>query len=151
REDATKESDFTYDDEDEGDEENDWDGEIEWTEQDEAEAIAEGDVPMRGAAYLDFLNKEAQKFGSFAGDDDDEELDEESLLETPLDKVETLRPVQAKHATRKPQLYESLTNILNEEEKQVIQAVFHEAEAKALAAANEEAAKAANLQANGGQ
>lgn len=30
---------------------------------------------------------QAQKFGSFA-DDDDDELDEESLLETPLDKVE---------------------------------------------------------------
>ena len=31
---------------------------------------------------------QAAKFGSFAGDDDDDELDEESLLETPLDKVE---------------------------------------------------------------
>lgn len=30
---------------------------------------------------------QAQKFGSFA-DDDDDDLDEESLLETPLDKVE---------------------------------------------------------------
>lgn len=31
---------------------------------------------------------QAQKFGSFAGDDDDDEIDEESLLETPLDKLE---------------------------------------------------------------
>lgn len=30
---------------------------------------------------------QAQKFGSF-GDDEDEEIDEESLLETPLDKIE---------------------------------------------------------------
>ena len=31
---------------------------------------------------------QAQKFGQLAEDDDDEELDEDSLLETPLDKVE---------------------------------------------------------------
>jgi hypothetical protein len=31
---------------------------------------------------------QAQKFGSFADEDEDDELDEESLLETPLDKVE---------------------------------------------------------------
>jgi len=31
---------------------------------------------------------QAQKFGSYGGDDDEDELDEESLLETPLDKVE---------------------------------------------------------------
>ena len=40
------------------------------------------------AAYLEFLNEEAQKFTSVADDDDDDELEEESLLETPLDKVE---------------------------------------------------------------
>lgn len=87
REDATKESDFTLDDEiDDDDEENDWDGEVEWNEE-EVEGALEGDVPDESAAYLEFLNKEAQKFGSFA-DDDDDEMDEESLLETPLDKVE---------------------------------------------------------------
>jgi hypothetical protein len=59
REDATKESDFTYDDEgEEDDEENDWDGEVEWTEGDELEGAAEGDVPDESAAYLDFLNQE---------------------------------------------------------------------------------------------
>lgn len=106
REDATKESDFAFDDEeDEGDVENDWDGEIEWTDQDEVEAAPDGDVPDESAAYLEFLNQEAsprprcsiryssdgwgqaQKFGSFA-DDDDDGMDEESLLETPLDKIE---------------------------------------------------------------
>jgi intracellular sulfur oxidation DsrE/DsrF family protein len=50
-----------------------------------------------------------------------------------------------------PQLYENLTNVLNDEEKQVIQSVFHEADVKAVAKANEEAAKAAALQANGAQ
>lgn len=87
REDATRESDFTLDDEgDEDDEENDWDGEVEWNEEEVEEAV-EGDIADESAAYLDFLNKEAQKFSQFA-DDDDDELDEESLLETPLDKVE---------------------------------------------------------------
>ena len=84
--------------------ENDWDGEVEWTDQDEVEGAPDGDVPDEGAAYLEFLNQEvspsvgcfprfansfdqAQKFGSFA-DDDDDGMDEESLLETPLDKIE---------------------------------------------------------------
>ncbi|KAL2856557.1 armadillo-type protein [Aspergillus pseudoustus] len=151
REEATKESDFVYDDEEDEDEGNDWDGEVEWTEQDEAEAGPEGDIPDESAAYLDFLNKEAQKFGSFAGDDEDDEIDEESLLETPLDKVEPyglFKQVFLGLQQEQPQLYDNLTNILNAEEKQVIESVFHEADAKALAAANDEAAKAA-AQANG--
>jgi hypothetical protein len=87
REDATKESDFTLDDEDDDDdEENDWDGDVEWDEN-EVEAALDDDVADESAAYLDFLHQEAQKFGSFA-DDDDDDMDEESLLETPLDKVE---------------------------------------------------------------
>lgn len=87
REDATRESDFTLEDDGEEDEDNDWDGEVEWNEE-EAEEAVEGDVADESAAYLEFLNQEAAKFGSFADDDDDEDLDEESLLETPLDKVE---------------------------------------------------------------
>ncbi|KAL2872424.1 armadillo-type protein [Aspergillus lucknowensis] len=153
REDATKESDFTYEDDEEDDEGNDWDGEVEWTEQDEAEPGPEGDIPDESAAYLEFLNKEAQKFGSFAGDDDDDELDEESLLETPLDKIEPyglFKQVFLGLQQEQPQLYDNLTNILNAEEKQIIEAVFHEADTKALAAANDEAAKAA-AQANGSQ
>lgn len=50
-----------------------------------------------------------------------------------------------------PQLYSNLTNILNDEEKKIIESVFHEADAKAVAAANDEATKAAFLQANGAQ
>jgi hypothetical protein len=49
-----------------------------------------------------------------------------------------------------PQLYETLTKILNPEEQQIIESVFHEADAKALAAANAEVAVGASLQANGG-
>jgi hypothetical protein len=51
-----------------------------------------------------------------------------------------------------PQLYENLAKILNPDEQQIIQAVFHEADAKALAAANAEAAAAAaGIQTNGNQ
>jgi recombinational DNA repair protein RecT len=46
-----------------------------------------------------------------------------------------------------PQLYESLTKVLGPEEQQIIQGVFHEADAKAMvAAANAEAAAAAGIQ-----
>lgn len=65
---------------------------------------AEGDVKDESTAYLEFLNEEvgaadsengsvnslpdqAQKFGTGSSDDDDE-LEEEGLLETPLDQVE---------------------------------------------------------------
>lgn len=49
-----------------------------------------------------------------------------------------------------PQLYENLTKVLNGEEQQVLQAVFHEADAKAMEAANAQAAAAAaGMPANG--
>ncbi|KAJ5473886.1 hypothetical protein N7475_003452 [Penicillium sp. IBT 31633x] len=152
REEATRESDFTLDDEDdEDDEDNDWDGDVEWDEN-EVEAALDDDVPDESAAYLDFLNQEAQKFGSFA-DDDDDDMDEESLLETPLDKVEPygmFKHVLLSLQQEQPQLYESLTKVLGPEEQQIIQGVFHEADAKAMvAAANAEAAAAAGMQANG--
>jgi hypothetical protein len=98
-------------------------------------------------------------------------MDEESLLETPLDKVEpygmfkhvllSTYPLQSPfndHSLtsdlglqqEQPQLYESLTKVLGPEEQQVIQGVFHEADAKAMvAAANAEAAAAEGMQANG--
>ncbi|KGO76892.1 Armadillo-like helical [Penicillium italicum] len=153
REDATKESDFTLDDEDdEDDEDNDWDGDVEWDENEVEAALEEGDVADESAAYLDFLNQEAQKFGSYA-DDDDDDMDEESLLETPLDKLEPygmFKHVLLSLQQEQPQLYESLTKVLGPEEQQVIQGVFHEADAKAMvAAANAEAAAAAGMQANG--
>lgn len=107
---------------------------------------------------------QAQKFGSF-GDDEDEEIDEESLLETPLDKIEPYglfkhvllgmssllecfihrTPIDKITGLQQeqPQLYENLTKILNGEEQQVLQAVFHEADAKAMEAANAQAAAAA--------
>lgn len=48
-----------------------------------------------------------------------------------------------------PQLYDSLTKVLGPEEQQIIQSVFHEADAKALAAASNAEAVAAAMRANG--
>lgn len=152
REESTRESDFVYED-DEEEEDNDWDGEIEWTDQDELEGAGDGDVADESTAYLDFLNKEAQKYGSLV--DDDKELDEEGLLETPLDKLEPyglFKQVMLNLQQEQPQLYGNLTNILNPEEQQIIQGVFQEADAKALAAQEAAAAlAAAGIQTNGNQ
>lgn len=153
REEATKESDFTYDDEaEEADEDNDWSGEVESNDQDEVEGGGDGDVADESTAYLEFLNQEAQKFGAFAEEEEDE-LDEESLLETPLDKVEPyglFKHVLMSLQQEQPQLYGSLTEILSSEEQQIIQAVIHEADVKALAAANAGADVPAHMQVNGG-
>jgi hypothetical protein len=74
----------TYDDEDD---EEEWAGDDNaWN--DEADAEEESDAKDESTAYLEFLNEEAQKFQNLEADDTDDELGEESLLETPLDKVE---------------------------------------------------------------
>ena len=87
------------DDDDDDDDEEEWDGETWTNEGEDAE-----DVKDESAAYLEFLKeevsqlvklrsdpaeseKQSEKFGA-AQDDSDDELEEESLLETPLDKVE---------------------------------------------------------------
>ena len=73
-----------YDDEDEEDE---WAGDDNaWTEEEEQEE--EQDAKDESSAYLEFLNEEAQKFQNLEDNDSDDELGEESLLETPLDKIE---------------------------------------------------------------
>lgn len=154
----------------------------------------EGDVKDESAAYLEFLNEEvgydnlqsscrntanrrtmkAQKFGS-VGDDEDDELEEEGLLETPLDKVEPyglfkdtlmstpcppilnllhLAATASSWLTttlptelqhEQPNVYDTLTKILSSEEQQIVQGVIHQAEANAVAAA-----AAAGAQTNGG-
>lgn len=61
REEATKESDFTYDEEtEEADEDNDWSGEVESNDQDEVEGGGDGDVADESTAYLEFLNQEVR-------------------------------------------------------------------------------------------
>lgn len=83
REEAKKEEDFNLSNDYDDDEEEEWEADADWNnDQEEAE-----DVKDESAAYLEFLNEEAQKFTAIS-DEDDDELEEESLLETPLDKVE---------------------------------------------------------------
>ncbi|ORY02931.1 armadillo-type protein [Clohesyomyces aquaticus] len=145
REEAKKEENFEFgnDYEDEDDEEweqdNEWNNETEETE----------DVKDESAAYLEFLNEEARKFTAVSEEEDDE-LEEESLLETPLDKVEPYS--MFKHALLRlqqedPALYDNLTKQLNPEEQQVVQAAVHQADVIAQAAA--QAAVQAQLSPNG--
>ncbi|KAF2871894.1 armadillo-type protein [Massariosphaeria phaeospora] len=133
REEAKKEENFEFgndydeDEDEEWEQENDWNNEPEETE----------DAKDESAAYLEFLNEEAQKFTAVA-DDDDDELEEESLLETPLDKVEPYS--MFKHALlrlqqEQPALYENLTKSLNPEEQQVVEGAVHQADVIAQAAA----------------
>ncbi|KAK5168595.1 hypothetical protein LTR04_006231 [Oleoguttula sp. CCFEE 6159] len=132
REEATKEDDFGLSGDYEDDEEEEWEGEVDWTQ--EADEVE--DVKDESAAYLQFLNEEAtdnsqaQKFTAL-GDDEDDELEEESLLETPLDKVEPyglFRDALLQLQQEQPQLYESLTKNLNAEEQQTVQAAVHQAD-----------------------
>ena len=112
--------------------------------------------------------KQSEKFGA-AQDESDDELEEESLLETPLDKVEpyglfkgtlfsmhiddvslsfSLTRLPQELQQEQPQLYENLTKILNPEEQQIVQAVIVQADANVVAAQAVAAATAA--QTNGG-
>jgi hypothetical protein len=96
----------------------------------------------------------AQKFQNLDDNDSDDELGEESLLETPLDKIEpyqlfrdallsksAILYVEEKSLTlselqqEQPQLYETLTTNLNPDEQTIVQGVVHQAEANAAAAA----------------
>jgi hypothetical protein len=86
REEAQREEDFGLGDDFDDDEEDDeWEGE-DWDHEEGEEAV---DVKDESTAYLDFLSQQASKFSAVAGDDEeDDELEEESLLETPLDQME---------------------------------------------------------------
>ena len=87
REEAQREDDFGLGGEYEGDE----DEEGEWEQEDWDQEEVEGesaDVKDESTAYLDFLSQQAAKFNSVAGEEEDDELEEESLLETPLDQME---------------------------------------------------------------
>lgn len=107
---------------------------------------------------MEFLNNEASARGvsSTNWDDEDDDLEEETLLETPLDNIEpyqlfrnallgmyllsskvgdlslTNRFIELQQ--QQPQIYEGLTKGLSPDEQNVIKGVVHEAEAKKLAA-----------------
>ncbi|KAL8865314.1 MAG: hypothetical protein Q9174_006953 [Haloplaca sp. 1 TL-2023] len=134
REEATREEDFTLNEDDGDDDDEDdpdaWENDATWTNDDNADDNqAEGDIKDEGAAYLEFLNEEAQKFGADVDDDDD--LEEESLLETPLDKIEPYGMFKSSLLTLQqdqPQLYQSLVKVLSPEEERTVQAVCQQAD-----------------------
>jgi len=87
REDVQKEEDFglSNDYEDEEEDEEEWEGE-DWADE---EGEDNSDIKDESTAYLDFLSQQAEKFNQAVGQDEgDDELEEESLLETPLDLME---------------------------------------------------------------
>ncbi|QIW95135.1 hypothetical protein AMS68_000653 [Peltaster fructicola] len=145
REEAQREDDFGlgsgYDDEDE-EEDEEWQGE-DWDHEETEEA---SDVKDESTAYLDFLGQQAAKFSAAVGEDDgDDDLEEASLLETPLDHMEpyglfkqALQGLSHQH----PQLYNQLTGVLTPEEQLVVKGVIDEADkiaqAQAAAAASAE-------------
>ena len=89
-----------------------------------------GDIKDESQAYLDFLSEEAKKFGALADDDDDSILDEDSLLESPLDKFDpytTFKGSLEALQQEQPQLYGNLTSVLAQEDKDVLSQVVQHA------------------------
>lgn len=137
REEVTKEGDFTLNDDDDEDERDEWENDAAWTNDADGDE-AEGDVNDENSAYLDFLNEEAQKFGSLADSADDDQLEEETLLETPLDRIEPyglFKSALFGLQQRTPQVYQNLLKILNPEEEQILQSVVVQADTISMAAA----------------
>ncbi|TVY45621.1 putative importin [Lachnellula subtilissima] len=119
--------------------------------------ILKDDFPLDGSAYDDddeedwagddtanvLTSCQAQKFQNLEDHDSDDELGEESLLETPLDKIEPyflFKEALLKMQHEQPQLYSSLTGNLSAEEQNTIQQAVQQADALI---ANAEAAAAA--------
>ncbi|KAH8660673.1 nonsense-mediated mRNA decay protein-like protein [Tricladium varicosporioides] len=123
----------TYDDDDD----DQWAGDDNaWNEETEPEE--ESDAKDESSAYLEFLNEEAQKFQNLEDHESDDELGEESLLETPLDKLEPyqlFRDAFLKLQQGQPELYQSLASNLTPDEQTQIQRVFEEAQTQQAAAA----------------
>ena len=120
--------------------------EADWTNDNDE---ADSDVKDESAAYLEFLQEEAQKYGVDEGDDD---LEESSLLASVLDDVEPYNVFKAsfmKMRESQPQLYENLTKILTPDEQNTIQNVVMQADAIEAQAAATAAQASAPAQLNG--
>ncbi|KAI9681816.1 MAG: hypothetical protein M1829_000561 [Trizodia sp. TS-e1964] len=131
----------------EEEDENEWNGnETPWAAENED---AEEDVKDESNTYLEFLNNESKKFGAaISSEAEDDELEEESMLDTPLDKLEPysmFRDALLTLQQSQPQLYENLTNNLTSEETLVVQNVVNQAHVLDQARAAEIAAAQAQL------
>ncbi|KXT15117.1 hypothetical protein AC579_6462 [Pseudocercospora musae] len=155
REEAQREEDFglsgDYDDDDE--EEEEWEAE-DWEAEEEAETT---DIKDESTAYLDFLSQQASKFNAAVGEDEgDDELEEESLLETPLDSMEPyglFKRTLESMSQQQPQFYQQLTGMLGPEESQVVKAALEQADkiqAQAQQQAGAEGAAGAPVQQTNG-
>jgi len=133
REEAVKASDgaddFDYGDDDE--EAEDWaedEQQHEWGNVNAADVPdTKGDIKDENQAYLAFLSEEAKKFGELADDDDDSIMDEDSLLESPLDKFDpyaAFKESLGRLQQEQPQLYENLTGTLEQGDRAVLQEVL---------------------------
>ncbi|KAF1986975.1 ARM repeat-containing protein [Aulographum hederae CBS 113979] len=144
REEATKEENFEFSNDLDDDEDDEWEQGAEWDN--ETEEVE--DVRDESNAYLEFLTEEANKYNSVTEDDD--ELEEENILETPLDKLEPyglFKDALLRLQQTQPDLYTNLTDKLTPEEQQVIQAAVHQADVVAQlaqAAAAQQQLQAAN-------
>ncbi|EWC44212.1 hypothetical protein DRE_06957 [Drechslerella stenobrocha 248] len=138
REEAQKED--LYDDgyPDESDNEWEGDGDESW-EENETEDKDVHDA--ESAAYMEFLSQEAQRFNaqSTSAEEEEGDLEEESLLETPLDNIEpyqVFRDAFFSLKNRQPQMYDSLIGSLSDDEKNVLQGVVKQADANQAAMEN---------------
>ncbi|KAF3927635.1 Importin-7 [Arthrobotrys entomopaga] len=138
REEAQKED--LYDDDYPSDSDNEWEGEgNEGWEENEGEDKDVHDEDS--AAYMEFLSQEAQRLNtqSYSTEDEEGDLEEESLLETPLDTVEPYQLFRDAFFSLKnaqPQIYDSLIGCLTDDEKSVLQGVVKQADANQAAMEN---------------
>jgi len=147
---------LTIDDTYDTESDTEWEGEATWSA--DADEGDEADIPDESSAYMDFLNSGAQARGGLAlgpgwAAEDDDDLEEETLLETPLDHVEPymlfrsalmgwlpytpgyerLLITQSDLQNTQPHIYEGLTKTLSEDDRNIIKGVIMEAEAKSRA------------------
>ena len=80
-----------------GDDDDEWSNEVVWDDADADDLLENGDTDatedVKSDPYLEFLTQEAKRIGSVNGlhgaaTEDDDELEEENLLESPLDRIE---------------------------------------------------------------
>ncbi|EJT79856.1 hypothetical protein GGTG_04939 [Gaeumannomyces tritici R3-111a-1] len=140
---------YDYEEEDEWDED-----EANWNADETAEE-EQPEVKDESTAYLQFLDEEAQKFGSLPeGHESDDELGEHSLLlETPLEKLEPyqiFRTALLRLQQEQPQFYSSLAGHLSPEEQNLVQGVVNQAEALILVQQQQQQQALAQAASNGG-
>ncbi|TGZ77434.1 ARM repeat-containing protein [Ascodesmis nigricans] len=134
REKLSKES-LSFQDSYDYESDNEWDADGNWDHETD-----EQDIPDESAAYMEFLNSEARGMKAedvfeLAEDDDDDILEEEALLETPLDLIE---PYQLFSASlmgirqNQPIVYDTLTKHLTNDEKQAVEGIIRTAEEKKM-------------------